>query len=523
MREIAIAAVLALFATTASARVVVFGVDGGSWPLVDRGVAAGTLPNFAALAQRGVTAEMTTVEPVISPTVWTSIATGRSPEAHGVGDFFRNRTHVRVPTVFERMSAHGLRVGLQEWLITWPPRTLPNGFVITDWLRRDDRVTPPDVFARAGLTPYLYTVTDTHGLDGFAAAARAETTEKPAAFLRLAETFQLDVGAVTFYSADATGHRFWRAAFPDEFDSPRTADEERHAGVIDETMRGIDAALGQIVASLGPDDSIVIVSDHGFEALPDARRVWSTRIEEQLTAADLDAARDGIEIDGQFLALTLRLVPGPSDKREPVLGKLVALLESVTDDAGTPLFDVDVFEVAERPPEARASWDRRLRAWVVKQAMVWWYGITLDRPAYAFVLARPRDAALAALWPSGTIRVGERSMPADAFFALDDFTGGHNSTALFLAAGGPIAHRPTRDRVSVLDVAPLLLHLAGLPVPDDLEGAVPERMLDADALAARPVRKLAAAELPGLPEEPGGAQVDDAVLMERLRALGYVQ
>jgi arylsulfatase A-like enzyme len=482
------------------------------------------LPNLAALAARGVTAEMTTVEPVISPVVWTSIATGRSPAAHGVTDFFRNRTHVRVPTVFERLAARGQRVGLYEYLVTWPPRALPNGFVIPDWLRRDDRVTPPDVFARAGLEPYAYTMDGVDTLAEFAANARREIVLKPEHFTRLAEAFQIDVGAVTFYSADATGHRFWRAAFPAEFDPPQpTAEEARFPNAIGEAMRGIDAALGRIVASLGPDDAIVVVSDHGFQADTKTNRIWTTRFSERLAELGLADTRGAFEIDGEFMALTLRVLPGPSEKREPALAQLVAVLESLRSADGEAVLDADVLEIADRPAAARPSLWRRLRAAGVRQLLTRYYGVELDRPAYAYILARPRDAALGAAWPDGEIVAGARRLRASELFQRDDFTGRHHETAIFLAAGGPIAHVGARDRLSVLDVAPLLFHLAGAPVPDDLEGRVPERLLDPEQLAARPVRVAAAAELPGLPPEAAGAEVDDAVLMERLRALGYAQ
>jgi hypothetical protein len=521
---IALLAIIAFArAEVATARVFLFGIDGGSWPLVDRGIAAGELPNLAAIAARGVTAEMTTVEPVISPTVWTSIATGRSPAAHGVGDFFRNRTHVRVPTVFERLAAQGQRVGLYDYLVTWPPRTLPNGFVIPDWLRRDERVTPPDVFARAGVTPYAYSMEGVRTLAEFAQNSQRETTEKPGRFVRLASAFELDAGAVTFYSADATGHRFWRAENPGEFDSERTAEEAAFPSAISDALRGIDAALGRILASLEPDDAIVVVSDHGFQADTRANRIWSIHLADQAAALGLDPARDGFEIDGEFLALSLRVLPGPTDKREAALARIVALLESIETANGAPVFDVDVFEIAERPAEARPSWLRRLRAWVVRLVVERWYGVQLDRPAYVYVFARPRDAALSAAWPNGELHAGERRFPIADLFSADDFTGRHQETALFLAAGGPIAHVATRDRVSVLDVAPLLFHLAGTPVPDDLEGRVPERLLDPAKLAANPVRIVPASELPGLPPEAASEEVDDAVLMERLRAMGYVR
>lgn len=501
----------------------VFGVDGAAWPQLDAGIASGELPSFAALAARGVTAEMETVEPVISPTVWTSLATGRSPETHGVTDFFRNRTHVRVATVFERLAQRGLRVGLYDWLVTWPPRTLPNGFVIPDWLRRDERVTPPDVFARAGLSPYAYSMSGVRALADFDANARREAAEKPGRFLALARAFELDVAAVTFYSVDATGHRFWRASFPGEFSTPRTAEEARFPRAIPEAYRGVDAALGQVMAALEPADSLVVVSDHGFRADPSPRRVWSLRLLDAPGLLGVDPARDAFAIDGEFMAVVLRVLPGPAEKREPTVAQLAASLASIRTPAGEPALAVDVLPVAERPPEAQGTLWQRVRAWGLRQLLYYAFGVALDRPAYAYLLARPVDAALAPLWPDGELVVGGARRPIGELFRVDDFTGAHEDTAIFLAAGGPVARSSQRDRVSVLDVAPLLFYLAGAPVPDDLERGVPVRLLDAAALAERPVRSAPGAELPGLPPEPEGSEVDDAALMERLRALGYVE
>lgn len=414
-------------------------------------------------------------------------------------------------------------MGLYDWLVTWPPRTIPNGFVIPDWLRRDDRMTPPDVFAAAGLTPYAYSMEGVRTLAEFDANARREVSEKPGRFVSLARVRDLDVGAVTFYSADATGHRFWRAAFPSEFSEPRTKDEATFEHTIRDTYRGIDAALGQVVASLAPDDSIVVVSDHGFEADPKPRRIWSLRVFEGPDTLGLDPARDGFEVDGEFMALVIRVLPGPAGKREETIAKLVSALSGVRTEAGEAVLEVDVLPVAERPEEARGGLWQRLRAFVIRLALRFLFGVELDRPAYAYVLARPVDAALLPLWPDGSLRSGDRRYPVSALFQVDAFTGRHDPTALFLAAGGPIAPLPERGRVSVLEVAPLLFHLAGSPVPDDLERPVPTRFLDPKALSARPVRTVPAAELPGLPPERDTSDVDDAVLLERLRALGYVE
>ena len=114
-----------LLAVPATARVVLIGVDGATWSVIDPLLASGRLPSLAAIASRGVAAELETVEPVNSPTVWTSIATGRRPDAHGVTDFLKKSYSIQVPTIFERLAAQGKRVGIYDYLVTWPPRTLP--------------------------------------------------------------------------------------------------------------------------------------------------------------------------------------------------------------------------------------------------------------------------------------------------------------------------------------------------------------------------------------------------------------
>ncbi|MDP6241813.1 MAG: hypothetical protein QF462_00665, partial [Myxococcota bacterium] len=61
-------------------------------------------------------------------------------------------------------------------------------------------------------------------------------------------------------------------------------------------------------------------------------------------------------------------------------------------------------------------------------------------------------------------------------------------------------------------------------IPDDLEGKLPSRMLDAEYLATHPPRKVAAdtlAEFPPILEAVD--PVEDRELVEKLRRLGYVR
>jgi hypothetical protein len=502
--------------------VLVVGVDGAGWPLLDPLLAAGELPALAALVKRGVTADLDTVEPVISPVVWSSIATGRSPAAHGVSGFFTSRHQLRVPTAFERLAAAGLRVGLYEWLVTWPPRALPGGFVVPDWLRRDPAVWPADAWQRAEVEPFVVDYAGAYSLDTHLAGIHDELARRAPSWLALARAFDVQVGATTFYAVDRTCHRFFRDAYPDGL-APGVA--PRPGSLLRGVLGELDRGLGALAASLGPEDVMLVMSDHGFRAAPDARAVWVGRLRDHLARAGFDEKRDGFTLAGQFTAVVLRVHPGPFEVREPVLERLVAFLESARGPAGEPLFDVTVLDGAPRPPGHERSlferaWQQGFR--IAARLLV---GVKFDVPSHAMIVARPEADTLERLWPSGQVTLAGVALPIDQVVFRESFDGTHDPTAMLIAAGGPIAARAQRERLSVLDVAPLVFWLAGQPIPDDVEGTLPRALLRPEALAARPPVAVAAARAPRLPEDDlaAGEGAGDAELRERLRTLGYVE
>lgn len=511
----------ATLAAPARARVVVVGVDGASWNRVEEGIADGSLPGFAALAARGVTANLATVEPVNSPTVWTSIATGRTPEVHGVTDFYATAHDVRVPTAFERLAARGKRVGLYGWLVTWPPARFPNGFVIPAWLRRDDRWEPRDAFERIGMTPYTWKVERFRSAGAFAAGAREEPAQKSERFVKLLRAFDLDVAATVFFGLDATSHRFWRAAYPQEFaDGAGLAPDPRDGGVIRDVLAAADRALAKIAASLAPEDTLLVLSDHGFGPDPRWQRtIWIAHPEAWLRRAGVDPDRDAVNVTN-FGFLVLQVLPGPLAERETTLGRLQSLLASATTLDGEPLYRVELRR-GNADAQAAAKLQQRVNE-VIRERAIGWLGPHLDAPSHAFLVAIPRDDVLGALAPDARVRLAGEEVPLDELLRADRFSGDHTPTALFVAAGGPIRREPERQSLSVLDVAPLLFHLAGEAVPDDLRD-VPRHLLDPAWLAAHAPRRIPASEMPGLPRGSLEAGADDEDVTDRLRALGYVR
>ena len=477
-------------------RLVLIGMDGGSWNLLDPMIEAGELPHFQGLIDRGVSADLASVEPLFSPPVWTSIATGRSPAAHGVDFFYANRFSIKVPTVWERLAAGGVRVGLYDYLVTWPPREYPGGFVVPGWLRKDQTVWPPDLFQKIGVPWYAYSVLMVGGPDKFMANSQRELVEKPRVWNRLWKEMKPDVGAVTFYAFDAMGHRFWN-----------------RQDVMRRTALGMDRALGEILASLGPDDNVLIASDHGFEAIDNPSRRWGFDARWLLSQGGLEPGRDGFSVVSEWTSVILVLPPGPEAQREATLKRFGDLFGSVRTADGSPVFTLDVIHRPERPSEARERPAMLLRM------------IERLPPAYAYFIAYPKTDILERIGREGVVRIGDRRFPAERFATAHDFTGEHNPVGIFLAAGRAIRHREGRARLSVLDIAPLMTYLAGQPIPGDFEGRLPRALLDPGYLDRHPPREVSAAEAPLLPAEPGRpgkSGAADAETEERLRALGYI-
>jgi hypothetical protein len=219
----------------------------------------------------------------------------------------------------------------------------------------------------------------------------------------------------------------------------------------------------------------------------------------------------------------LRVLPGDIASRDSVTARLVELLESHRTADGDPLFStIEAVDVAKRPAGARRPLSVRIHQWVVRVVAGWLFDVSFDSIAHAVVFALPAEDTLAAAWPDASVWVGDREVRLDAILHRQRFTGIHDPTAVFIAAGGPIAQRSERDQLSVLDISPLLFYLAGQPIPDDLEGRLPLEWIEANHRSQHPPRSVPAdSELdPGASEAAG---IEDPALIEKLRALGYLQ
>jgi hypothetical protein len=128
----------------------------------------GEMPNLAALMSRGAHGPLRSMQPTLSPVIWTTVATGLPPRRHGVGDFmvervrgvaralpelqhlrvlgsravvgYLRRAHYivegpvgsdmrRVPAYWNIASARGVPIVLVNWWATWPAEPVRGAIV----------------------------------------------------------------------------------------------------------------------------------------------------------------------------------------------------------------------------------------------------------------------------------------------------------------------------------------------------------------------------------------------------------
>jgi tetratricopeptide (TPR) repeat protein len=141
-------------------QVLFVGLDGGDWQLLDGYMADGTMPTLAALARQGRSGVLQTIQPPLSPLVWTTMMTGVSPLEHRILDFTRwspdtgarepiGSGERRVPAIWNMASAAGKSVAVFGLWATYPAEAV-RGLMVADrfasFTARDRRPPPGVVF-----------------------------------------------------------------------------------------------------------------------------------------------------------------------------------------------------------------------------------------------------------------------------------------------------------------------------------------------------------------------------------------
>src|SRR5437588_6486029 len=129
-------------------RVLLFGVDGLTFRILNPLMGRGQLPNFQRLRDNGVQGVLKSTTPPLTPPAWMSISTGLSPAKHGVYDFWEYEQTEKGPrahVITHRKSGKAIWNILSEWgkqvvianvPMTYPPEPV-NGIMLSGYMAPD--------------------------------------------------------------------------------------------------------------------------------------------------------------------------------------------------------------------------------------------------------------------------------------------------------------------------------------------------------------------------------------------------
>jgi predicted AlkP superfamily phosphohydrolase/phosphomutase/tetratricopeptide (TPR) repeat protein len=352
-------------------KVILIGIDGAEWEMVNRLIRESKLPHLSRLIQSGVHGDLKSLEPILSPVIWTSIVTGVTPEKHGINWFMVRdeitketrpvtSTQREVKAIWNILSEKNLSVGIIGWWATWPAEQV-KGFIISDYVAyhgfglnaqevktEEGKTYPPGLIKEIEpllLDPFSMSQSE---LASYMEVEKAEydtcvsktfsfsnplhhfmysiATMKSYASItkKLHKEYQPDFMAVYFEGVDSVGHLFMKYA-PPQMDGLENGLYRKYSKVLENTYILQDQMVGEIVKEAGPNTLFVVVSDHGF-------KMGKERLKE-LEFTDIRNAHLWHKISGIFIA------SGPGIKRGDTLagGSVLDITPTILYAMGLPM------------------------------------------------------------------------------------------------------------------------------------------------------------------------------------------
>ena len=251
-------------------RVIVLGLDGLPCSLLRRLIAEGVMPKLGALVEQGDLAAMDTVYPPLSSVSWTTFFTGVNPGKHRIfgffeaqvdeyGIWFQDLDDVKVPGLWDHAQTHGKRTVSINLPGTFPAPpfngVMVSGFIASDFAKS---IYPKMLTPLLEKVGYMLDVPCEKVRDqpetfwkvlGKSLQARAQTMSA----LLQNEPHDLFIGVFT--ETDRVQHFF--------FDAIEEPSHPEHKRVMN-FYRQVDTIIGHLAGLCKEDDELIILADHGF-------------------------------------------------------------------------------------------------------------------------------------------------------------------------------------------------------------------------------------------------------------------
>lgn len=522
-------------------KLLIIGIDGATFDLIRPWADEGHLPHLASLMQAGVQGDLASTLPPVTSPAWPTFMTGCNPGKHGVFDFIHpqgnnfalvNSTRIRQPTIWQRLSALGHRVGVLNVPVTYPAQAV-NGYMVTGILSpKGSEIAFPAGFThryQKQLGPYRVAPNLQYkpGLEAdYIADIYGLIKNHGDWALHLMKNEPVDVMMVHFIALDIMMHALWR--FMDTHHPRHEPSPFQHA--IRDGYKMVDDYIGQMLALIPAETTVMVMSDHGFGPLHHMvnlnihlmKKGLLKLKRDPLTQLKAFAFRYGLTPAGVYhflerLGLQNIVTRVSKDTRNKVVGKFLSF-DSV-DWSRTVAYSMGhVGQIHLTDPSARAE---------VIEALQDLRG-TNGKPLVSKIIPweETYSGPFAEEGPDLHLILDDYNVIACPLFATNGRvithqirgdSGCHRREGIFIAAGPAVQAGVALPEMNILDLAPTIMHLLGERVPRIMDGQVQNTIF----ALPRPVQYEAnEIDIDGTAQELDADET--AQVEERLRSLGYL-
>lgn len=533
-----------------SGRVILFGLDGATYTILDDLVNRGVMPFLGRFMASGARGNLMSTIPPLTPPAWTTMITGRSPGYHGISDFLQyegdesryirvvSSRQVRCETIWSIVSRQGMRAGCLNFVAHNPAPRI-NGYVIPGWVawRWVKKYShPADLInkLKSGLPSFNVKELAMDFKEEQKAIAGATIEDyEPWIDLHIRRERQwfdvlrhqmindpCELVGVVFDGVDKLQHLLW------QYLDPRMEPEEASENFLRtrercwDYFRQLDNFLEETVRLAGPESSVFIVSDHGFTGTNEVLYI-NTWLEQQ----GYLIWKAGIEVSPEDSQELGEAFPYHSTAFD--LTKTRAYASNATSNGihipvrGTR--GADGIAPGEYECFRRRLIDRLLTGCVDPET-----GERLVKNVWTREEIFP--GPMMELAPDLTLALRD-----DGFFSVlrsekvlkkrPVVMGTHHPEGVLIGCGPGVRKGVRLKPLNLVNITPTILSVLGLPIPEDLEGEIAEDVFTPAYLSAHVPRKGPKTE-PVSGSRPGQSDAheeEDPQILARLRALGYIE
>lgn len=469
-------------------KVLVIGLDGATWDLIEPWTRENKLPAFKKLMVDGCYGALESTIPHVTPPAWTSMTSGKNPAKHGIFDFTmveKDKGGWKSP-LYTSMSKHGKEVWdylpgksiIVNIPLTYPPRRI-NGIMVTGMNTPGINSTftyPSEIKKKICSLFPEYIIDIPHwkyedNKQAFITDLYKMTEERIKLFWHFFE-YDWSFFFFVFVGTDRIQHIFWE-------------DDE-----LLKYYTYLDTFLSNVIKRINEEDiSLFMVSDHGFSKIKKRVHINSVLQQEGYLQPKqrhtFDVLGRGLFSKEKLMEIIIKYNLFETYSRLPQ--KILLTLKKTVPGRTAPLdvFDLNnseavmvgtgsIFITTEAVGQKRKDIERKIidklenltdsdtgeriiEKVYMKEEL--YSGRLFDRAPDLVILPKKGYTLVQNVSNEIIERPGFKK-------------GDHALNGIFLAYGFNIFKNKKTEHIKIYDITPTILHIFGLPIPEDIDGRV---------------------------------------------------